>query len=62
MKKIPVCTILTETSPQALPLGAACIVSAINQHFKENPLSQEEVSSTLTFFSAEDNLSAQKIA
>ncbi len=62
MKTIPVCTILAETSPQALPLGAACIVSSINQYFSENPVFQDKVYSTLNFYSAEDNISAQEIA
>ena len=35
---VPVCTIPAEISPQALPLGAASIVAAINKSFVEKPL------------------------
>ncbi|MBO5137587.1 MAG: radical SAM protein [Spirochaetaceae bacterium] len=55
---IPVCTLLTETSPQALPLGAACIVAAINAHFAKfaNSNSEEQkIQAKLAVFSAEDN-------
>ena len=38
---IPVCTIPAEVSPQALPLGAASIVAAINKSFAERPLAPE---------------------
>lgn len=40
---VPVCTIPAEISPQALPLGAASIVAAINQSFAEKPLAPETV-------------------
>ena len=35
---VPVCTISAEISPQALPLGAASIVAAINKSFADQPL------------------------
>ena len=35
---VPVCTIPAEISPQALPLGAASIVAAINKSFVDKPL------------------------
>ncbi len=41
MRLIPVCAIPAEISPQALPLGAASIVAAINRHFEERPLDSE---------------------
>ncbi len=67
MKKISVvvCTILAETSPQALPLGAACIVSAIKKRFslqqahKTNPF---ELIPSLYVFSIEAKPSAAEIA
>lgn len=40
---VPVCTIPAEISPQALPLGAASIVAAINKSFAEKPLAPETV-------------------
>ena len=40
---VPVCTIPAEISPQALPLGAASIVAAINKSFAEKPLASETV-------------------
>ncbi|MEE0133113.1 MAG: B12-binding domain-containing radical SAM protein [Treponema sp.] len=40
---VPVCTIPAEISPQALPLGAASIVAAINKSFAEKPLTSETV-------------------
>lgn len=43
-------TLLIERSPQALPLGAACIASAI----KNNPLTKETCSVTLKPFCKED--------
>lgn len=51
---IPVCTLLTETSPQALPLGAACIVTSINEFFKKNKVSTQEIQAELVVFSAEE--------
>lgn len=67
MKQISavVCTILAETSPQALPLGAACVVSAIKKRFflqqiqNENPF---ELLTSLCVFSMENEPSAQETA
>lgn len=62
---IPVCTLLTETSPQALPLGAACIVSSINEFFKNSQnksFSSLDICSELVVFSAEENPSPEFVA
>ncbi len=51
MKPLVICTtLLVEKSPQALPLGAACIASAI----KQSELSRELCNVKLTAFSMED--------
>lgn len=50
MKKVICVTALVETSPQALPLGAACIVSAIKSH----PFTRDEFDAELFYFSLED--------
>ena len=51
MKPLVICTtLLVEKSPQALPLGAACIASAI----KQSPLTGSLCQVKLTAFSAED--------
>lgn len=55
MKEILCLTILVETSPQALPLGAACIASAIKNHAA---LKNYKVS--LEAFSVEDKELAEK--
>ena len=55
MKEILCLTILVETSPQALPLGAACIASAIKNHAA---LKNYKVS--LEAFSVEDKEMAEK--
>lgn len=39
---VAVCSIPAEISPQAVPLGAACIVAAINKSFQENPLAADK--------------------
>lgn len=44
-------TLLVEKSPQALPLGAACIASAI----KHNPVTEKECNVELVSFSLEDD-------
>ena len=51
-KKIPVLctTLLVETSPQSIPLGAACIASAINS----SALAEKNVTAFLKSFSLED--------
>lgn len=62
---IPVCTLLTETSPQALPLGAACIVSSINEFFKNSQnksFSSLDICSELVVFSTEENPSPEFVA
>lgn len=59
---VPVCSILAETSPQALPLGAACIVSAINKEFSTTKNSNFCVKSELCVFSMENLPSIKKIA
>jgi len=67
MKQISavVCTILAETSPQALPLGAACVVSAIKNRFllqniqNENPF---ELLTSLCVLSMEKKPEAHEIA
>ena len=54
MHIVPVCTIPAEVSPQALPLGAASIVAAINCSFQSQPAKQE-VSARLVSFPPEEN-------
>ena len=54
MHIVPVCTIPAELSPQALPLGAASIVAAINSHFQSQP-AEQEVSAHLVSFPPEEN-------
>lgn len=51
MKKIICTTLLVETSPQGLPLGAACIASAI----KNSPLTKGKYDVELVDFSLEDS-------
>ena len=46
-EKILVVTALVETSPQAIPLGAACIVSAINNSKLHNRYEAELFSFSL---------------
>ncbi len=61
MKKIFIVTVLVETSPQALPLGAACIASAL----KADSDIAKECSVSLLDFSLEDSSlknSAKKIS
>lgn len=59
MKKVVCVTALVETSPQALPLGAACIVSAIKSH----PSTKREFDAELFSFSLEDKkIDLHKIA
>lgn len=60
--RVCVCTILAETSPQALPLGAACIVSAIRHYFEQFPVSGTTVQPELSVFSAESAPAADQIA
>ncbi|MCI7588669.1 MAG: radical SAM protein [Spirochaetia bacterium] len=47
---VPVCTLLAEKSPQALPLGAACIVTGIQTYFEKNHLKIGTVTSKLSVF------------
>ena len=54
MHIVPVCTIPAEVSPQALPLGAASIVAAINCSFQSQP-AQQEVSARLVSFPPTEN-------
>lgn len=54
MHIVPVCTIPAEVSPQALPLGAASIVAAINCNFQSQP-AQQEVSARLVSFPPAEN-------
>lgn len=49
--KIICTTLLVEKSPQALPLGAACIAAAINH----NPLTKDYCNATLVDFNPEDD-------
>ncbi len=62
---VVVCTVLAETSPQALPLGAACIVSAVKKRFflqhiqPDNPF---EMTAHLCAFSIEEKPDADSIA
>ena len=59
MKQNILCvTALVETSPQALPLGAACICSSIN-HFAET---KDTFSAKVFDFSLEDTLDLESIA
>lgn len=51
MKKLICTTLLVETSPQGLPLGAACIASAI----KNSPLTKNKYNVNLIDFSLEDS-------
>ncbi len=51
MKKLICTTLLVETSPQGLPLGAACIASAI----KSSPLTKGKYDVELVDFSLEDS-------
>lgn len=51
MKKLICTTLLVETSPQGLPLGAACIASAV----KNSPLTKGKYNVELVDFSLEDN-------
>ncbi len=60
-KTVVVCTVLAETSPQALPLGAACIASAVNAAFKDCGESRR-VRAELVSASLEDNLSPETLA
>ncbi|MGN0728589.1 B12-binding domain-containing radical SAM protein [Treponema sp.] len=56
MRKIVYCvTALAETSPQAVPLGAACIASAV----KNSPLTKSALEVRLAAFSLEDSASAE---
>lgn len=55
MRKIVYCvTALAETSPQAVPLGAACIASAV----KNSPLAKDAFEVRLASFSLEDGASS----
>ena len=54
MHIVPVCTIPAEVSPQALPLGAASIVAAINCSFQSQP-AEQEVFARLVSFPPEEN-------
>ena len=56
-KSITVCTVLVENSPQALPLGAACIASSIKT------LSSDfiDLKVNLVDFNLEQKLSVEKI-
>lgn len=56
-EKIIIATELVETSPQALPLGAACIVSSLKSH----PLIANHYDVLLQDFSAEDFLPTDDI-
>ena len=60
--RVCVCTVLAETSPQALPLGAACIVSAIRHYFDRFPVPETTVQPELSVFSAESAPAADRIA
>ena len=51
MNKVILCTVLIEKSPQALPLGAACIASSI----KNNPLTKDLCNAELIAFTKEDD-------
>lgn len=67
MKKISVsvCTILAETSPQALPLGAACVASAVKKRFflrHIQDINPFELTTRLCVFSCENNPDALSIA
>ncbi len=62
MKANIICTtVLVENSPQAIPLGAACIADAI----KSNPLTKDDCNVSLLSFNLEDkiteNIISQKI-
>lgn len=54
---VVVSTVLVETSPQALPLGAACIASSIKQFCKDT----SDLKVELQDFSLEDDIDADKI-
>ena len=57
-KPLVICsTLLIETSPQSLPLGAACIASSI----KSDPKTKDKVRVVLRDASKEDNLSVKKL-
>ncbi len=67
MKQISasVCTVLAETSPQALPLGAACIASALKKRFmlqNIQSINPFELSVHLCVFSMEEKPDAAYIA
>lgn len=59
---VTVCTILAETSPQALPLGAACICSAIKSEFSAEDPAHFRLATRLEVFSAENTPSPESIA
>ena len=56
-KSITVCSVLVENSPQALPLGAACIASSIKNLSIEFP----DLKVNLVDFNLEQKLSVEKI-
>ena len=56
-KSITVCTVLVENSPQALPLGAACIASSIKNLSIEFP----DLKVNLVDFNLEQKLSVEQV-
>ena len=54
---VTLCTILVEESPQALPLGVACVASSIKNLSVEFP----DLKVNLVDFNLEQNLSVEKI-
>ncbi|MCR5699147.1 MAG: radical SAM protein [Treponemataceae bacterium] len=61
MKRISVtvATVLVEKSPQALPLGAACIASYLKEQFRQNNF---EADVKLADFTLEDEISPESVA
>ena len=54
---VTLCTILVEESPQALPLGVACVASSIKNLSVEFP----DLKVNLVDFNLEQNLSVEKV-
>ena len=54
---VTLCTILVEESPQALPLGVACVAASIKNLSVEFP----DLKVNLVDFNLEQNLSVEKI-
>ncbi len=59
MLPLVICTtVLVETSPQAMPLAAACIAAAI----RHNPVTAERFRVAVSAFSKEDSITAETVA